>query len=159
MHKSHADNGYLRFDSSPTAGWDDLMTTKAETQMAQQVFDRCEHPGERITFQGIKLSPRSTLYNKTTHHQLYILIYFTHTHTSIMLLPLLLTALLPTSFSLPTLEHYNCGYTLTRYNSSAYVGLYAHNKCVDFFYNDTIADYQDAYAYHLYGGCECKFFG
>ncbi|KAH3918094.1 hypothetical protein HBI56_145190 [Parastagonospora nodorum] len=82
-----------------------------------------------------------------------------------MFLPLLLT-LLPAAFSLPhtttsthtpTPEPYNCGYALTRHNSSAYVGLYAHNRCEDFFFNETIIGYQDAFAYRLYGGCECRF--
>ncbi|EAT85885.1 hypothetical protein SNOG_07234 [Parastagonospora nodorum SN15] len=77
-----------------------------------------------------------------------------------MFLPLLLT-LLPAAFSLPhtttsthtpTPEPYNCGYALTRHNSSAYVGLYAHNRCEDFFFNETIIGYQDAFAYRLYGG-------
>lgn len=90
-----------------------------------------------------------------------------------MLLTYLLTTLFTATFSLPTdpnsaslsenltpvPEPYNCGYVLTASNSSSFCGLYALDRCEAFFYNDTIADYQDAFAYHLYGGCECKFFG
>ena len=84
-----------------------------------------------------------------------------------MFLPLLLT-LLPAALALPqsptstptstpTPEPYNCGYALTRHNSSAFVGLYAHDRCEIFFFNETIIGYQDAFAYRLYGGCECRF--
>jgi hypothetical protein len=76
-----------------------------------------------------------------------------------MLLTYFLT-LLSTTLSLPTApDPYNCGYVLTRHNSSAYASIHAWNHCVVIYYNETIRDYQDAYAYHMYGGCECKFYG
>jgi hypothetical protein len=70
------------------------------------------------------------------------------------------TILLSAVATYPTApDLYNCGYALTRHNSSAYAGLYAWNRCEAIFYNNTIHGYQDAYAYSMYGGCECKFFG
>jgi hypothetical protein len=75
------------------------------------------------------------------------------------LLPALLSSLPPTS-SLPTTTRdlYQCGYVLTIHNSSAYAGLSAYDACAPFFYNDTISDYQEAFAYGLYGGCGCSFY-
>ena len=71
-----------------------------------------------------------------------------------------LLSTIPSTTSLPTVpEAYNCGYVLTRHNSSAYAGLSAFNRCEPFYYNATIKNYQEAFAYHLYGGCGCKFFG
>ncbi|KAI4924821.1 hypothetical protein J4E85_007938 [Alternaria conjuncta] len=58
-------------------------------------------------------------------------------------------------------EPYNCGYVLTIRNSSAYAGISAYPpaqaECTAIYYNDTIPGYQDAYAYSLFGGCECSF--
>lgn len=80
-----------------------------------------------------------------------------------MLLPYLLTALLPSASAAPLTdpnpEPYNCGYVLTEHNSSAYAGIYAHGFCEPIYYNETIRDFQDAYAYRMYGGCACQFYG
>jgi hypothetical protein len=77
----------------------------------------------------------------------------------IMLLSYLLAALVSSASSRPTAaEPYNCGYVLTLRNSSAYAGVYAYDSCRPIYFNQTIQDYQDAYAYHMFGGCGCKFF-
>jgi hypothetical protein len=55
-------------------------------------------------------------------------------------------------------DPYNCGYVRTRPNSSVVAGIFAHDACMPFFYNETIRDYQDAFAYTLYGGCSCHFY-
>lgn len=74
-----------------------------------------------------------------------------------LVVPLLtaLTSSLPTSSP----EPYMCGYVLTRHNSSAYASISALDACAPFYYNETNQDYQDAFAYKLFGGCECGFFG
>jgi hypothetical protein len=77
-----------------------------------------------------------------------------------MLLSYLLATLVPATSSLPTnAEQYNCGYVLTAHNSSSYAGVYAYEECKPIYFNQTIQDFQDAYAYHIFGGCQCKFFG
>jgi hypothetical protein len=80
--------------------------------------------------------------------------------TSVLTILSLLTILRITS-SLPTSTHdpYMCGYVLTAYNSSTYAGLSAFGRCESFFYNKTIHDWQDAYAWKLFGGCEYQFHG
>jgi hypothetical protein len=82
-----------------------------------------------------------------------------------MLFPIIFTALLSTTASMPTdpyapppPEPYNCGYTLFKYDYNMYVGLSALDSCVMLYYNRTLRDYQPAIAYHIHGGCECKFF-
>ncbi|KAF1924502.1 uncharacterized protein M421DRAFT_8804 [Didymella exigua CBS 183.55] len=55
-------------------------------------------------------------------------------------------------------DPYNCGYVRTRPSSSVVAGIFALNKCEPIFYNETISDYQDAFAYTLYGGCSCRFY-
>ena len=55
-------------------------------------------------------------------------------------------------------EPYNCGYVRTRWNSSVVAGIFAFGACEPFYYNETIGDYQDAFAYTLYGGCACRFY-
>jgi hypothetical protein len=55
-------------------------------------------------------------------------------------------------------EPYNCGYVRTRLNSSVVAGISAFGACTPFFFNKTINDYQDAFAYTLYGGCQCQFY-
>jgi hypothetical protein len=55
-------------------------------------------------------------------------------------------------------DPYNCGYVRTRWNSSVVAGISAFGACTPFFFNDTINDYQDAFAYTLYGGCHCQFY-
>jgi hypothetical protein len=80
-----------------------------------------------------------------------------------MLIPTLLTALLSIASSTPVatpitdLEPYNCGYVLTRHNSSAYAGLSAFKHCAPFYYNTTLGEFEVAFAYGLYGGCRCQF--
>jgi hypothetical protein len=54
-------------------------------------------------------------------------------------------------------EPYNCGYVLTVRNSSAYASVSAFSDCTAIYYNQSIPGYQDAYAYSLYGGCQCSF--
>ena len=79
------------------------------------------------------------------------------------LLTLLLSALPHTHgspFAPPspsTTTAYNCGYVRTRWNSSAVAGVFAFSACTPFFFNTTTNDYQDAFAYTLYGGCRCQF--
>ncbi|KAF2131800.1 hypothetical protein P153DRAFT_430016 [Dothidotthia symphoricarpi CBS 119687] len=85
-----------------------------------------------------------------------------------MLLTSLLATLLstvPTTLSAPvtvpvTLDNYpyQCGYARTRWNSSVIAGLSAWGTCTPFFWNATIVDYQDAFAYGIYGGCACRFY-
>jgi hypothetical protein len=65
---------------------------------------------------------------------------------------------LPTSSS-STDPSYMCGYVLTAHNSSTYASLSAFGYCESFFYNQTIHDWQDAYAWKMFGGCECRFYG
>jgi hypothetical protein len=55
-------------------------------------------------------------------------------------------------------DPYNCGYVRTRPNSSAVAGIFAYDSCMPFFYNETIRDYEKAFAYTLYGGCTCRFY-
>jgi hypothetical protein len=78
----------------------------------------------------------------------------------------LLTALLstfPTTLSAPAstlinpYEPYQCGYVLTARNSSSYAGLSAYGFCTAIYYNHSIPGYQDAFAYRLWGGCQCSF--
>lgn len=75
-----------------------------------------------------------------------------------------LTTLLPVSLAAPAAPaapsdpNYQCGYVLTKPNANVHAGLSALESCTPFFYNDTVADYQDAYAYKLFGGCECGFY-
>jgi hypothetical protein len=72
-----------------------------------------------------------------------------------------LTTLLPVSLAAPAAPSdptYQCGYVLTKPNANVHAGLSALESCTPFFYNDTVADYQDAYAYKLFGGCECGFY-
>jgi hypothetical protein len=69
-----------------------------------------------------------------------------------------LLAASPITLSAPTYsELYNCGYVLTVRNSSAYAGISAFGDCTAIYYNQSIPGYQDAYAYSLYGGCQCSF--
>ncbi|KAF1841087.1 uncharacterized protein K460DRAFT_410479 [Cucurbitaria berberidis CBS 394.84] len=79
-----------------------------------------------------------------------------------MLLNIILTTLLsalPSTLSAPTSDfNYQCGYVFTKPNANVHAGLSAFNSCTDFFYNSTISDYQDAYAYKLFGGCKCGFY-
>ncbi|KAF2032522.1 hypothetical protein EK21DRAFT_60600 [Setomelanomma holmii] len=74
-----------------------------------------------------------------------------------MLFTYFLTALLPVASTAPVQnrnpESYNCGYLLTEHNSNSYAGIYAHDYCESIYYNQTISDYEDAYAYHIFGGC------
>jgi hypothetical protein len=66
-----------------------------------------------------------------------------------------------TTSSLPTTstgDPYMCGYVLTRQNSSAYAGLSAFGYCEPIYYNETIHGWQDAYAWKMFGGCECRFY-
>lgn len=72
---------------------------------------------------------------------------------------------IPSASSLPTElattpadTPYNCGYVLTRRNENSHVSLSALDSCKHIFFNTTSRTYTEAYAYHLYGGCECKFF-
>ncbi|KAF9695972.1 hypothetical protein EKO04_006279 [Ascochyta lentis] len=46
-------------------------------------------------------------------------------------------------------DPYNCGYVRTRWNSSVVAGIFALEGCAPFYYNETIGDYQDAFAYTL----------
>ena len=70
----------------------------------------------------------------------------------------------PTTLSAPagimanSTEPYNCGYVRTRPNSSAVAGIFAYDACMPFSYNETIHDYEKAFAYTLYGGCTCHFY-
>ncbi|KAF1837243.1 hypothetical protein BDW02DRAFT_491799 [Decorospora gaudefroyi] len=70
---------------------------------------------------------------------------------------------LPATLSAPSspLRHasdpYQCGYVLTARNASVYAGLSAYSACTAIYYNQSIPGYQDAYAYTLYGGCQCTF--
>ena len=57
-----------------------------------------------------------------------------------------------------TADPYNCGYVRTRYNSSVVAGIFALETCTPFYYNESIGNYQDAFAYTLYGGCTCRFY-
>lgn len=57
-----------------------------------------------------------------------------------------------------SINPYNCGYVRTRWNSSVVAGIFAYGACKPFYYNETIGGYQDAYAYTLYGGCDCRFY-
>ncbi|KAH7080599.1 hypothetical protein BKA63DRAFT_247767 [Paraphoma chrysanthemicola] len=59
----------------------------------------------------------------------------------------------------PATEPYNCGYVLTQHNSSAYAGIYAYESCEPIYYNTSSGGYQDAYAYWMFGGCGCRFYG
>jgi hypothetical protein len=74
-----------------------------------------------------------------------------------------LLSTLPATLSAPTStltgygDPYNCGYVLTVRNSSAYAGLSAYTSCTPIYYNQSIPGYQDAFAYSLFGGCECSF--
>ncbi|UPX10625.1 uncharacterized protein EKO05_0001271 [Ascochyta rabiei] len=64
----------------------------------------------------------------------------------------------PIEGSSPPSDPYNCGYVRTRWNSSAVAGIFALESCTLFYYNETIGNYQDAFAYTLYGGCTCRFY-
>ncbi|CAG5157040.1 uncharacterized protein ALTATR162_LOCUS4833 [Alternaria atra] len=69
-----------------------------------------------------------------------------------------LLSALPVALSAPTYgEPYNCGYVLTERNSSAYASISAYTDCTAIYYNQSIPGYQEAYAYSLYGGCQCSF--
>lgn len=69
-----------------------------------------------------------------------------------------ITQSVPVDSSTISAEAYNCGYVRTRWNSSVIAGVFAFGDCVPFYYNETIGDYQDAFAYMLYGGCTCRFY-
>jgi hypothetical protein len=75
-----------------------------------------------------------------------------------------LLSILPIALSAPAAlpaaleDPYQCGYVLTERNSSSYAGLSAFKYCAPFYYNETISDYQDAFAYRLWGGCQCSFY-
>jgi hypothetical protein len=105
--------------------------------------------------------PSFTKQTRIVYIHLLFCSYLSITHQpAIMLLSYLLVTLASTTSSLPTaVEPYNCGYVLTLHNSSAYAGVYAYDSCKPIYFNQTIQDYQDAYAYHMFGGCKCKFFG
>lgn len=53
---------------------------------------------------------------------------------------------------------FNCGYVLFRRNENSHVSLSALDSCKYIFFNTTSQTYTEAYAYHIYGGCGCKFF-
>ncbi|RMZ69147.1 hypothetical protein GMOD_00003072 [Pyrenophora seminiperda CCB06] len=55
-------------------------------------------------------------------------------------------------------DPYQCGYVLTELNSSAFAGLSEYSTCTPIYYNESIPGYQDAFAYSVYGGCQCHFF-
>lgn len=68
---------------------------------------------------------------------------------------------LPSIFSAPVTvpgHDYNCGYVLTKPDENVHAGLSAFDTCNPFFYNSTIGNFQDAYAYKLIGGCSCGFY-
>ncbi|KAH6860761.1 hypothetical protein BKA58DRAFT_39194 [Alternaria rosae] len=71
-------------------------------------------------------------------------------------LPITLSAPISTTSELYG-EPYNCGYVLTERNSSTYASVSAFSECTAIYYNYTIPGFQDAYAYSLYGGCQCSF--
>ncbi|KAH7388662.1 hypothetical protein BKA66DRAFT_568987 [Pyrenochaeta sp. MPI-SDFR-AT-0127] len=75
-----------------------------------------------------------------------------------LLIPLL--AVLPNTLSAPvSVQGYNnCGFVLTKPEENVHAGLTAFDACTHFFYNTTIEDYQDAYAFNLFGGCKCGFY-
>jgi len=85
-----------------------------------------------------------------------------------MLPPYLLTAILsviPSTTSLPTDSvasydppPYNCGYVLFMRNENVHTSLSALDRCEPVYFNATSKRYLEAFAYHLYGGCECRFF-
>ena len=64
------------------------------------------------------------------------------------------TNFLPEHTLIPALE---IQYVLTERNSSSYAGLSAFESCTPIYFNQTINDYQDAFAYRLWGGCKCSF--
>ena len=90
-------------------------------------------------------------------------------HSSpIMLLPYLLTTIfsaIPSTTCLPTdsvasydSPPYNCGYVLFMRNENVHTSLSALDRCEPVYFNATSKRYLEAFAYHLYGGCECRFF-
>ncbi|KAF1944533.1 hypothetical protein EJ02DRAFT_340781 [Clathrospora elynae] len=76
---------------------------------------------------------------------------------SVLLASLPSTLSFPAS-NLPADDPYQCGYVLTEHNSSAYAGLSAFSYCSPFYYNQSISGFQDAFAYRLWGGCQCEFY-
>ncbi|KAH8727693.1 hypothetical protein GQ44DRAFT_611175 [Phaeosphaeriaceae sp. PMI808] len=52
-------------------------------------------------------------------------------------------------------EPYMCGYVLPMRNVSLFTGLMDLQYCAPFFFNETLNDYQEAFAYSLFGRCVC----
>jgi len=115
------------------------------------------HSTHRIAFKKQKFYILSSSQRNSLKDKMYLAIFLTSLLTS---LPITLSAPVSTTPELYG-EPYNCGYVLTIRNSSAYAGISAYPpaqaECTAIYYNDTIPGYQDAYAYSLFGGCECSF--